>query len=76
MPRYFFHFRSGDQLSEDYEGELLPDLAAVEENAMASAREILAEELLGRQPALAGCSFEVCDETKNVVFIYPFSKAA
>jgi hypothetical protein len=76
MPRYFFHFRNSDGLREDYEGEDLADLAAVEETAMASAKEIIAEGLLGGEPVLTGYSFEVCDEAGALLFAFPFSEAA
>jgi hypothetical protein len=76
MPRYFFHFRSLVSLHEDYEGEDLADLAAVEENAMASAKEIIAEGLLGGKAVLTDFSFEVCDEAGRLLLDFPFSEAA
>ena len=76
MPRYFFHFRSLTSLREDYEGEDLADLAAVEENAMASAKEIIAEGLLGGKPVLTDFSFEVYDAAGHLMLAFPFSEAA
>jgi hypothetical protein len=76
MPRYFFHFRSSDALREDYEGEDFADLAAVEENAMASAKEIIAEGLLGGKPVLTDFSFEVRDAAGHLLLDFPFSEAA
>lgn len=76
MPRYFFHYRDGDRLSEDYEGELLSGIAAVEETAMASAKEIIAERLLGGNPVLTAYSYEIRDEARNLVLVFPFSEAA
>ena len=63
-------------MHEDYEGEDLADLAAVEENAMASAKEIIAEGLLGGKPVLTDFSFEVCDEAGRLLLDFPFSEAA
>ena len=63
-------------LREDYEGEDLADLAAVEENAMASAKEIIAEGLLGGKPVLTDFSFEVRDEAGCLLLDFPFSQAA
>jgi hypothetical protein len=76
MPRYFFNFRSLTSLSEDYEGEDFADLAAVEENAMASAKEIIAEGLLGGKPVLTDFSFEVRDAAGSLLLDFPFSEAA
>jgi hypothetical protein len=76
MPRYFFHFRNLNSLSEDYEGEDFADLAAVEENAMASAKEIIAEGLLGGKAVLTDFSFEVRDVAGHLLLDFPFSKAA
>ncbi|MBA3446434.1 MAG: hypothetical protein H0T56_02275 [Pseudaminobacter sp.] len=76
MPRYYFHLRDGDQLREDFEGEDLADLAAVEETAMAAAKEIIAEGLLAGQPVLTNYSFEVCDEQRNTILRFPFVDAA
>ena len=76
MPRYFFHFRNQNGLKEDYEGEELADLAAARETAMSSAREIIADDLLGSATAMGGCSFEVCDEAGKLLFAFPFSEAA
>jgi hypothetical protein len=75
MPRYFFHFRNQNGLNEDYEGEELADLAAAEETAMNSAREIIADRLVGGAAAMGGCSFEICDEAGKLLFVFPFSKA-
>jgi hypothetical protein len=76
MPRYFFHFRDRNGLKEDYEGDDLADLAAAKETAMISAREIIADGLLGGEDALSSCSFEVCDEAGTLLFVFPFSGAA
>jgi hypothetical protein len=77
MPRYFFHFRNKDgHLTEDPEGQEFADLSEVEENAMASAKEILADGLLGGMPVLTEIAFEICDENQTLVFRFLFSEAA
>jgi hypothetical protein len=77
MPRYFFHIRNQDgSLAEDPEGQEFADLTEVEENAMASAKEILAEGLLGGKPVLTGAVFEICDKDKVLLLRFPFSDAA
>jgi hypothetical protein len=76
MPRYFFHFRNRNGLKEDYEGDDLADLVAAKETAMISAREIIADGLLGDEAVLGSCSFEVCDEAGKLLFALPFSEVA
>jgi hypothetical protein len=43
MSRYFFHLRYGDKTRPDADGVELPNLQAAEEEAIATAREMLAE---------------------------------
>jgi hypothetical protein len=40
MPRYFFHILSGGVTVEDEEGMQLPGMAAAQEEAVASARDL------------------------------------
>jgi hypothetical protein len=74
MPRYLFNIRNGDQLETTLEAVELADLDAVRQEALASGREIVAE-LLRSDAALNSAlsrSFEVTDETGNVVLTLPF----
>lgn len=41
MPRYYFHYRTDDELIRDPEGSELPDLDAAEHNASALAKAII-----------------------------------
>ncbi|HEV7344691.1 MAG TPA: hypothetical protein VGN60_03555 [Devosia sp.] len=41
MPKFFFHYRTDDELIPDVEGSDLPDLAAAEHNAAALAKAIV-----------------------------------
>lgn len=43
MSRFYFHIRLRDQIVVDHEGSDLPDPAAAREEALASARQILAD---------------------------------
>jgi hypothetical protein len=43
MPQYYFHLRTDRTLASDEEGCWLPDLEAARSEAIASAREILAD---------------------------------
>lgn len=50
MARYFLHLVDGDDVIGDPEGSDLPDIHAAREQALLSAREILAEAIkLGKQ---------------------------
>jgi hypothetical protein len=41
LPRYFFHYRTDDELIEDHEGREFADLAAAEHNAAELGRAIV-----------------------------------
>lgn len=41
MPRFYFHYRTDDELVPDTDGSELPDLEAAEHNAAALARAIV-----------------------------------
>jgi hypothetical protein len=45
VPRFHFHFKRGPELFRDDEGAEFPDIAAAREEALASARELLANVL-------------------------------
>jgi hypothetical protein len=54
MPRFFFHYRDGDKAAEDTEGTELADEAESVLEAMISAKEIIAEDLVQRRSSAAG----------------------
>jgi hypothetical protein len=61
MPRFFFHFRDGKQLTRDAEGIELVDLDSAQTEALAAAREFLANQL--RAGRLDGdYRFEIADD--------------
>jgi hypothetical protein len=45
MPRFFINYRRGDQIAKDDEGRDYPSLDDVRSAAMASARELLADNI-------------------------------
>lgn len=71
MARYYFHIREGDQTIEDHEGLDLPDIAAVQEEVIQAAREIVAELIVQGQP-IDEKRFEVVDENGDIVAVFPF----
>jgi hypothetical protein len=46
MPHFYFQFRQGETLIEDDEGQVLPDLAAAQNEALKSLCEIVSERVL------------------------------
>ncbi|WP_248304942.1 hypothetical protein [Devosia sp. FKR38] len=61
MPRYFFHYRTDDQLIRDTDGSDLPDLDAAEHNAAALAKAIVEHaKSQGEDPTLPR-SIEITD---------------
>jgi len=52
MARYHFHFKIGDTLEADDDGQDLPDLSAAVREAELSARELLAHAIKDRKPEL------------------------
>jgi hypothetical protein len=47
MPRFYIHFQNGDVIAKDDEGQEFSGLEQAKENALASAREILADNVKG-----------------------------
>lgn len=76
MPRYFFNVRDRGNVDNDLEGIDLDDLSAVENEAMTSAKEIIAEALLSGRPAPLGHKFEILDEEGKVILDFSFERAA
>jgi hypothetical protein len=74
MPRFFFHVRDGDDLTNDLEGTDFPDLESARADARTAAREILAEQI-DRQGKLSKQIFEICDEAGRLLATVPFRDA-
>ena len=60
MSRFFIHVRCGDVLTEDPEGYDLPTFEAVQDEAFAAARELLANGL--KSESLSCEQLEIHDE--------------
>ena len=72
MGRYYFHIRSGGQVIVDQEGADFPDAGAARQEALAAARQIVAE-------AIRYCSeeapeeFVIADSEGRELEIVPFA---
>lgn len=74
MKRFFLHIRDGATLLEDPEGTLLPNVEAACEEAIQSAREILASKVLAGE-VVDGQTFEITDETGAMCATLAFKDA-
>lgn len=74
MPRYHFHLHECGQIISDDEGIDLPDVAAAHEEAVTSARELIAAEVQQGRLCLR-CRIEVVDEQQRPVLVLPFTDA-
>lgn len=76
MPRYFFDVVDNGQVLRDDEGMLLPGIAALHEEVMAAAREVVANEIRSGGDHFRDRKFRVRDEAGNTVLTLPFVEAA
>ena len=74
MPRWYLHVHDGKDAILDPEGSELPDVAAAHEEALAAAREMVADGLRGGKNR-AGWRFEIFDQDGAPVLMVPFSEA-
>lgn len=74
MAKYYFHIRNGEEFVEDVEGIFMLDIAAVQEEAVKAAREMVAD-LVIRGQQIDEKRFEVEDEKGDIVLILPFRLA-
>jgi hypothetical protein len=74
MTRFYFHIREGDKLQKDTTGVELPSVEAAREEALASARDILVDEIK-HGDALDDRRFEVWDDMGVPHFILPLRDA-
>lgn len=74
MAKYYFHIRNGEEFVEDVEGIFMMDIAAVQEEAVKAAREMVAD-LVIRGQQIDEKRFEVEDEKGDIVLILPFRLA-
>lgn len=71
MARYFFNVVQGNNILEDEEGSELPDLETVRKEADASAREIMAMNILSGDH-MEDRAIWVRDERGQTVLMLPF----
>jgi hypothetical protein len=64
--RYYFDIRNGDDLEEDVEGMDLPTSDAAHSEALAAARDMVAEYVRHKVP-ISGMCFVIRDELGNFV---------
>lgn len=74
MARFYLHLRNGCGLSEDTEGQELPDLAAARQQAIDGIRSILGEEVRHGAIDFAGY-VEIADADGNILLTVPFREA-
>ena len=74
MTRYFFSIVEGDEIMDDEEGTELPNLEAARTEALESAREVIADDVLSARKYEAGRAIMVRDETGKIVLTLPFSE--
>ncbi|KQT53668.1 hypothetical protein ASG43_17675 [Aureimonas sp. Leaf454] len=70
--RYFFHVRLHDRLTKDPEGIEFDGIDTVREEAMAGARDMMAERLKAGRPLDMDTTFEVHDDTGAIVLSLSF----
>jgi hypothetical protein len=70
MAMYYFHTRRGDTVYHDPEGSDLPDINTAKEEALASARELLAEAIKTAQDDVPDC-FILADENDQELATIP-----
>jgi hypothetical protein len=74
MPKYFFHIRRNDVFEEDLEGIDLASPERARDEAVAAAREIVAERIRRGDP-VDGATFEIMTEEGSLVATVPFRSA-
>jgi uncharacterized protein DUF6894 len=72
MSRFYFHIRLGDQVVIDREGSDLPNRGAAREEALASARQILADAIRSGNEA-APEAFVIADSEGRELETVPFA---
>lgn len=74
MPIYFFNIRRGDELVVDHDGSDLANEDAALDEALSSAREIIARKVLAND-LIDGEQFEIYNEAGERVLVVPFKSA-
>lgn len=74
MSRYFFHVRSGEHLTTDDEGTECADVADARPQALASARELLADAIKASKNEIPDY-FIIADANGRELMTVPFIEA-
>ena len=74
MPRFYMHVCNGNGFIEDEEGRELPDAETARSEAVAAARDVMANDLRGGELDISSF-IEVEDENKELLFIVQFTDA-
>ena len=74
MPRFYMHVCNGNGFVEDEEGRELPDAETARNEAIAAARDVMANDLRGGELDISSF-IEVEDENKKLLFIVQFTDA-
>ena len=74
MPSFYFHIRVGGHLFEDPDGSYLPDFEAARAEALAAARQGIAERIRAGE-VVDGQPFEIWDAYGRLLAIVPFRDA-
>ncbi len=71
MPLFYMHIRECSEFLEDADGLEFPSLAEARAEAMKCARELMSERVF-RGKKLNDGTFEIADETGQIVLVLPF----
>jgi hypothetical protein len=72
MGRFYFHIRTGDELAHDPEGSDLADISEARREALAGARELLADAIKAGKERVPD-AFVIADETGRAIETVPFA---
>ena len=75
MPRFHMNIRKGDELLEDWEGQVFPSLSEARTEAVRSARELMAARMAAGKMPDGHTKFEIVDESGKIVLVMPFEEA-
>jgi len=75
MPVFFLHVKEGDLWTRDLEGSTLHDLQAARDQAIKSARELMADSIVSEGRIGIDRSIEVSDATSITLLVVPFRQA-
>lgn len=75
VPLFFFHIRTSDGVIEDEDGVELPNIEVAREEALESAREIMAEKLRDDETIDHLEAYEIADETGETLVKVLFADA-